>query len=324
MKKLVVGIDLGGTNIRGTLSDDDGNFMASFRESADFSSREGMVNQIIGGILSLCKSARVSLSSVAGVGIASTGPLNIKTGKLVRPTNIPFSEVNLVRPIRTRLGVQVTLLNDCTAAVLGEREFGAGKRYDNLVYITIGTGIGGGAIVDGHLLLGKDGNAVEIGHVVVDPDGRMKCGCGKAGHWEAYCSGKNIPKYVRARVDENPQIPKGSHLKRSMERGSFEAPAFFEAVRAGDPHAKSILDEISRFNAIGVADVINAYDPSLITMGGSVVLRDEDLVIDPIVKTVRDYTRNRIPRIKVSPLGDDIGLYGAVASVLHRDEILGG
>jgi glucokinase len=88
-------------------------------------------------------------------------------------------------------------LNDCAAAVLGERHFGAGKGLENLAYVTLSTGLGGGAIVDGHLLIGKDGNAVEVGHITIDPGSSLICGCGSPGHWEAYSSGSNIPNFVK-------------------------------------------------------------------------------------------------------------------------------
>ena len=312
MSRMILGIDLGGTNLRGVLSDEDGNFLATFCVKAEFSSREALLRQMVTEALSLCKSCGVGLSDITGVGVASTGPLDMERGRLFHPTNIPFSEVSIVGPLKKRLGLPVYLINDCNAAALGEKMFGAGKRHDNLVYVTIGTGIGAGAIVDGHLLLGKDGNAAEVGHFVVDPNGRLMCGCGKRGHWEAYCSGKNIPNYVSLRAQES-----------GVPFEKMDTPEIFRAAETGDKFLRGLIDEIGRFNAIGVADIVNAYDPSLVTMGGSVVLRDEELVVGPVVKGVKEFTRNRTPRIRVTPLGENVGLYGAVATVLMHEEIFG-
>jgi len=324
MEKLAAGVDLGGTYLRVVLSGEQGKFLAECKEKIDLESERAIVEQIVKTIRSLCKSKNVKVSALEGVAIASTGPLDMQKGILINPTNIPFPKVSLTRPVWNELGVPVYLLNDCTAAVLGEREFGAGKGVDDLVYVTIGTGIGGGAIVDGHLLLGKDGNAVEIGHMVVDPSGRLKCGCGKMGHWEAYCSGKNIPNFVRMRLEEMDEgMVKNSLLSKHLKGKSpmVESKHLFKAARAGDGLSLQLIEEIGVFNAIGMANVVNVYDPSLVTMGGSGVLKDRDLVMKPIEEHVRDYTRNRIPKILVTPLSEKVGLYGAVAAVLRYNHL---
>lgn len=324
MGKLVAGMDIGGTYLRGVLSDEQGKFLVEFKEKIDLKSERTIVEQIVRAIRSLCKSKNLKVSALEGIAIASTGPLDMQKGILVNPTNIPFPKVPLTGPVGKELGVPVYLLNDCTAAVLGEREFGAGKGIDDLVYVTIGTGIGGGAIVDGHLLLGKDGNAAEIGHMVVDPSGRLKCGCGKRGHWEAYCSGKNISNFVKMRLEEMDEgTVKNSLLSKHLKGKSLmiESKHLFEAARAGDELSLQLVEEIGTFNAIGIANVVNVYDPSLITMGGSGVLKDRDLVIKPIEEHVGDYARNRIPQISVTPLSEEVGLYGAVAAVLRYNHL---
>ena len=132
-------------------------------------------------------------AEISGIGVASIGPLDLKRGGIASPANLPYRFIPLVKPLEEASGSKVALMNDANAAVLGERRFGAGKEHPDLVFITLSTGIGGGAIVDGHLLIGKDGNAAEIGHMVVDSEERLTCGCGRRGHWEAYCSGRNLP-----------------------------------------------------------------------------------------------------------------------------------
>jgi glucokinase len=185
--------------------------------------------------------------------------------------------------------------------------------------VTISTGIGGGAIVNGTLLLGKDGNGHEIGHFVIDCEGRLTCGCGRRGHWEGYCSGRNIPNFVRMRFKDLPEeTVRGSLLFKRMghDLSKLVAADLFAAAKEADSLSLRLVNEIGILNAIGFANVINAYDPSLITVGGTVTLKNKRMILSPIRKHVKDYAINRVPRIMVTPLGDDVGLYGAVAAAM--------
>jgi len=313
-KKYVVGVDLGATWVRVALSDKNGKIIGKARERTDVSDEKAISNQIVRMVHSLCKKNSITIANLMGVGIASAGPLDLKEGALINPTNLPFDYVPLTKPINEKLGIPAFLANDCTAAALGEKEFGAGKKLNNIVYITIGTGIGGGAIVDGHLLLGKDGNAVEIGHLTIDCEGRLECGCGKRGHWEAYCSGRNIPNYIKMRLEEiNEELKRRSTLSKKAQLSSQD---LFEAAKMGDKISLQLVEELGVLNAIGFANVINAYDPSLITVGGTVALKNEDFVLPPIKRHVKDYTVNRLPEIVITPLGEDTGIYGGIAIVL--------
>jgi glucokinase len=313
-KKYVIGVDLGATWVRVALSDKNGKIIGKARERTDVSDEKAISNQIVRMVHSLCKKNSITIANLMGVGIASAGPLDLKEGALINPTNLPFDYVPLTKPISEKLGIPAFLANDCTAAALGEKEFGAGKKLNNIVYITIGTGIGGGAIVDGHLLLGKDGNAVEIGHLTIDCEGRLECGCGKRGHWEAYCSGRNIPNYIKMRLEEiNEELKRRSTLSKKAQLSSQD---LFEAAKMGDKISLQLVEELGVLNAIGFANVINAYDPSLITVGGTVALKNEDFVLPPIKRHVKDYTVNRLPEIVITPLGEDTGIYGGIAIVL--------
>ncbi|RLE70709.1 MAG: ROK family protein [Thermoprotei archaeon] len=310
-----VGVDIGATYTRVVLADEKGNFIDRISE-ATIKTGDGLslTYQIIRMIEQILERNDIKCQDLMGIGIGSIGPLDIKRGVIINPPNLPFKEVPLSEPLNKAFNVEVKVFNDCTAAVVGERIFGAGKGLDNVVYITISTGIGGGAYVDGHLLIGKDGNAVEIGHMVVDPQGLRKCGCGKRGHWEAYCSGANIPKYARILLNERDNLEKS--LIYEYVRGNLEdltAKMIYDAAKRDDRLALEIIEKVNIFNAIGVANVINIYDPELITLGGSVVLNNIDLVVKPIKDMIKEYAMNRIPEIKVTPLAGDVVLYGAVA-----------
>ncbi|MFB0504023.1 MAG: ROK family protein, partial [Candidatus Bathyarchaeia archaeon] len=197
--------------------------------------------------------------------------------------------------------------------------------HENLAYVTISTGIGGGVYVDGHLLMGKDRNAAEIGHFTIDYEGALLCGCGKRGHWQAYCSGKGIPNYVKLLLKEKkPEELRGCLLQEATDRDRCDitAKTLYDAAKAGDQISKDLVGKIGVLNAIGFACVVDAYDPSLIAVGGAITLNNTGLVIDPIKRHVQEHTRNRVPEIIITPLGEDIVLYGALATVFHHSGVL--
>ena len=318
-KKYLVGVDLGGTWVRIALSDCQGHFLEKVNEKLDKTRSEAVSGQLVRLVRYLCKKHRVDVATLKGVGIASAGPLDMERGTLVKPPNMPFDKIMLSEPVKEALGVPACLINDCAAAALGETTFGIARGIENFVYITISTGIGGGAIVNGTLLLGKDGNSHEVGHFVIDYRGQLTCGCGRKGHWEAYCSGRNMPNYVRMRLEEIGLKTKRSSALHVQLRGDLShlcAADLFSAARLSDRLALTLVAEIGMLNAIGFANVINAYDPSLITVGGTVALENAEAVLVPIMKHVGDYAINRVPEIKVTSLGENVGVYGAVAAAL--------
>ncbi len=315
--KFLVGVDLGGTWIRAALADRDANILEKSREAVNVSDSTAIGRQIVRSVLFLCKRRHIEPKSMIGVGVASAGPLIMKQGVLIRPTNLPFEKVLITEPVSRELGVPCFLINDCSGAALAERRFGAAKGIENFVYVTISTGIGAGAIVNDTLLHGKDGNSHEVGHFTIDYTGRLICGCGRRGHWEAYCSGKNIPNFVRMRYEEtDPETTKKSLLSRK-NLSKLTAADLFAHAKAGDSLATQLVEEIGALNAIGFGNVVSAYDPALITVGGTVVLRNSDAVLTPIKKSLPEHSSSRPPKIAVTSLGEDAVTYGAIASVLE-------
>lgn len=314
-----IGVDLGGTQVRVVLSDEDGSFLGKTVQEVNKRSARAISRQIVKLARFLCETHKIDINTVKGMGIASAGPLSQEKGELVHPPNLPFNRVPLTKPITEELDLPSFLINDCAGAALGERAFGAAKGLDNFAYITISTGIGAGVFENGTLLLGKDGNGHEIGHFVIDCEGRLVCGCGRRGHWEAYCSGRNIPNYVRMRLKDIPERTVRESLLFKRVVGDFSklvAADLFVAAKQRDDLSLKLVDEIGVLNAMGFASAINAYDPSLITVGGTVILKNKKMILSPIKKHVGDYAINRVPKIMVTPLGDDVVLYGAVAAAL--------
>ena len=312
-----VSVDVGATRIRVALFKSSGEIVQRVEASTPRENPEAPSRKIIELIDSF--KPKISMrGEILGVGIGSIGPLDLKKGMISVAPNLGLKEVPLVEPIEEKLGLPVALQNDCTAAVIGEKYFGAGKTFDNLVYVTISTGIGGGVYVDGHLLVGKDGNAAEVGHFVVDNRWNLKCGCGGIGHWEAYCSGRNLPRFAKILIEE--LKAKDSEKRYLMKRCNHDltrltAKIIYEGAEEGDPLCLRILEEVSDLNARGFASITNAYDPELISVGGAITLNHPKLVLDPIIRGIGKYLAVRAPEIKVTPLGEDIVLYGAFALI---------
>ncbi|MBS3735929.1 MAG: ROK family protein [Candidatus Bipolaricaulota bacterium] len=323
-KSFVFGVDIGATWVRVAISDPSGNIVIKDREPIDTSSNLVVSKQIEKIGRNLCQRVDREPGDLSGIGIASAGPMNRKEGKLVNPSNIPLGEVPLAGPLEKSFDTKVELINDGVSAVLAESKYGAGQEYDNLVYITISTGIGGGVIVDDHLLIGKNGNAAEVGHFTIDEEEKLKCGCGRKGHWEAYCSGSNIPDFVRTSLESIEPEARNSPLLEEKKKAfrDFQPRDLFEYAKGGDELALNIVEEIGRLNAIGFATVTEAYDPELITVGGGVALNNPELILEPIRKKITDHTQNEVPEIKITPLNEENVLYGAIARALTLSENL--
>ena len=258
---------------------------------------------------------RDKIEDIMAIGIASIGPLDIKEGRVISPANLPLKGFELLKPLVKALKKPVLVANDAVAAAWGEAHYGDGKGFNNLVYITLSTGVGCGAIVDGNLLLGKMGNAHEAGHIVVDFNSDLKCGCGGRGHWEAYAGGANllrVAKYLAEKYDVRSDL---ANLVRSGRE--IDAKIIFDYYRRGDLLAKRVVDLYIKATAAGLASIINTYDPEILIIGGSVFLNNIDVLFEPIVSSIKENIITAMPIIKPTRLGDDVGLYGALALVVY-------
>ncbi len=247
-----------------------------------------------------------------GIGVAAPGLLDANRGVIIRARNLGVENLKIVDMLEDRYNVPVFLSNDAVASVVGERFFGAGKKSKNIVYLTFSAGLECGIIENDRVLLGKDGNAHEIGHCTIDASSEVRCGCGKYGHWEAFSSGNGIPVFARHLLDTK---FKGRKSKLHGMK-TITAKDVFDYAKSGDAAAKGIVAEIGRINALGVANIVELYDPELITIGGAVALNNRSAVMGPIMSRVKGYTINRMPKITITPLGDMVTLYGAVADLL--------
>ena len=303
-------VDIGATNIRVAVGDENG-IKSKCSEATDrLNGPEGVPKQI-------ARMIRGLNPEPLAIGIGSIGPLDTRAGEIGATPNFAFKHIPVVAPLNAVFNVPVQIMNDCNAAVIGEHMYGGGTGIDNLFYVTLSTGLGGGAIVDGNPLNGKDGNAPEIGHLTLDPDSELTCGCGCRGHWEAYCSGANIPKFARVLLRD--RGVEGGLLMRMVggDLDRLNSEILFEAARRGDCNAAFVVEEIGKMNAVGFANIVNAFDSELITVGGSVALNNPDQIIEPIKRGIEKHLINRRPEIKLTQLGHDVVLYGGLAIALH-------
>jgi glucokinase len=263
---------------------------------------------------------RDKLEDIVAIGVASIGPLDIKEGRVISPANLPLKSFDLLKPLIKALKKPVLVANDAVAAVWGEAHYGDGRGYNNVVYITLSTGVGCGAIVDGNLLVGKMGNAHEAGHIVVDFNSDLRCGCGGRGHWEVYAGGANLPKVAKYLVEK---YDVRSVLADLVKHGrEIDAKIIFDYYRRGDLLAERIVDLYIKATAAGLASIINTYDPEILIMGGSVFLNNIDVLFEPIISLTRENVITTMPIIKPTRLSDDVGLYGALALVVYPPQSL--
>ena len=308
-----VGVDLGATNVRAAVADENAEILGvSKRGTPRGPTGIAVTEAVLAVTRGAFEEAGVDPEQAVAAGIGSIGPLDLAEGVVENPANLPdtIDRIPLTGPLSKLLDTdRIYLHNDTAAGVIGER-FYSDRNPDDMVYITISSGIGAGVCVDGNVLSGWDGNAGEVGHMTVDPNGEMRCGCGRDGHWEAYCSGNNIPRYAEYIYDEETV-----ETDLPIEDPDFDAIDIFE--HAGeDEFADYVIDQVNHWNTMGVANVIQAYAPLVIFIGGAVATNNPELILEPIKEKIDDMVFINVPEIQLTTLGDEVVLKGAVASAL--------
>lgn len=302
----VIAVDLGATHLRAARIARDGRIE---RGVVGDTPGEGWSGEVVTRAIASAVAAVLAGGHARAIGVASAGPLDLATGSIVGSPNMAFKTVPLVGPLAERFGLPVALVNDCRAGALGERWCGAGRGTENMVYVTFSTGIGGGAVVNGRLLLGRDGNAGEIGHLYVDSTYQIPCGCGNAGHWEGYASGSGMPRFFAAWSEERGERPS---FDASTSRG------ILGAAREGDPLALAFMDTLGEVNGRAVSDLIVAYEPEVVVFDGPIAQAHGDLILRHMTPHIDRFLP--LPEIRISPLGGRAPLLGAAAYAFGMPE----
>ncbi len=316
---LFIGIDLGGTKIGTGLVRSDGKIIArDYQLTRAAEGERAVVGRMLDGARRVMAQAGVDGTQVAAVGIGAPGPLDIRAGVVVAPPNLPgWERVPLKRLIEDELGISAFLENDANAAALGEHRFGAGRGAMHMIYVTASTGIGGGLILDGKLYHGASGGAGEIGHMTIMPNG-PRCGCGNHGCLEALASGTAIARVARERVARGDPT-----LIADLAAGDPEiitAKLVAEAADQGDEVAEEILAQAMNYLGIGMANLVNLFNPQVIVIGGGLTNIGERL-FGPVRQVIdRRAFRAAAQAVRIAPaeLGDNAGVLGAAAVAQSR------
>ena len=304
-----VGIDLGGTNTKIGVVDKEGNkiFTTTIKtESID--GYEISLNRIADILKENLKEYEIPLDKVGGVGIGVPGPV-VQTRIVKLFANFPWPEnLNLAEEFEKRIGLKVRADNDVNVITLGEMWKGAGKGHSNVLGIAIGTGIGGGIILNGQLVSGKNGTGGEIGHTKLVRDGKL-CGCGQKGCWEAYASATGLIREAQGRLIVN----KKNQLYEMTKGRELEAKDVFDAAKAGDKFSVDIVDYEAEYLAMGISNLLNTLDPEIVVLGGGVSLAG-DFLIDRVKESLKKYALpSALEGLKIvqAELGNDAGILGA-------------
>lgn len=310
-----IGVDLGGTNIVVGLVDEEGKIIKSVSRPTE---KERGVEPIFEDIFSMCNEliAEFGLNkeNLKGVGIGIPGTIDDKNGVIVYSNNIKIDNFNVRKFAEGKLDYPIRMANDADSAALGEVVAGAAKGCSDAVVITLGTGVGGGIVINGKIFSGFFPGGAEIGHHIIEADGRP-CSCGNKGCFEAYASASALILAAQKKAIEN----KDSLLNKLVEGdvSKMNAKIPFDADQAGDQAGHEVIEEYLDYLAIGIANVANIFKPEAILLGGGVCKQGENLTV-PLTERVKKlaYGKDLRSEIKIASLGNDAGLIGA--AMLNR------
>ena len=304
---MYIGIDVGGTNLKAGLVDEEGHILATARTPLDFQNAEAFAKTLAELAKDVMTQTNTELGDVEYVGIGIPGA--VQGGEVVYTANIPMKNVPLETLFRQHLDLPVLLGNDADCAAAGEFLCGAGKGSRDFVVLTLGTGIGGGLILNGKLLRGI-GCGGEVGHMVVEHGGAA-CNCGRRGCWEAYASATGLIRMAREAMESHPE----SRLHQMTQEQPLEGRTVFQAAESGDETALSVCRSFVEYLAAGVINLVNILEPEVIAIGGGVAAAPDALLLTPLREAVKNECYGRhvglYPRVVRATLGNDAGIIGA-------------
>lgn len=308
----VIGVDLGGTQLRAIRTDQTGQALAYERtETANESGPDAVIAQIETLITAVCTG--ISRADVRGIGVGAPGPIDPANGILFNPPNLlGWVDVPIKALLQERTGLPVEVGNDANVAALGEWRFGSGRDCRHFIYVTISTGIGGGVIADSRLLLGRKGIAGEVGHMTVQTDGPL-CGCGNIGCWEAVASGTALARYASTALERG----RPSLINDVAAGQAVEGWHVARAAEQGDELALMLMQREGEMIGIGLVNLLHLFAPERIALGGGVT-KSMPLLERHLRRIVQERAMPpyRDTPIALATLGDNVGVLGAAALVL--------
>jgi glucokinase len=311
---LACGIDVGGTKIAGGVVDDAGTILEELRVESPATD----VHAIEEAIEKLVTELRTR-HDIAAVGVGAAGYIDRTRSVVLFAPNLAWRDLDLKADLERQLELPVVVENDANAAAWGEFQYGAGHDVDDLLLVTVGTGVGGGVVLDGSLFRGAFGVAAEIGHMRVVPDG-IRCGCGNRGCFEMYASGTALVREARAAATAGSLLAADLIERAGGDPAGITGPLITEAAREGDTFALEHLAELGRWLGEGIASLTAVLDPAVVVIGGGVSAADE-LLLDPVRSSFAAQLTGRGHRpmleIRKAMLGNRAGLIGAADLTRH-------
>lgn len=316
----VIGVDMGGTKILAAVVNAEGKILgtAKIPTKAD-KGASVVIDRIAHCIQKAVDKSRVARESIQAVGIGAPGPLDPGTGVVIFAPNLGWTDVPLKTELENRVGIPTFVDNDVNVGTLGEHAFGAGRGVSTLVGIFVGTGIGGGIIMNGELFHGASKTAGEIGHIIVKAGG-PRCGCGTRGCLEALASRTAITRQLQRAI-----VKKGKKsILPALTGGDLKlirSGALAKALRSNDKLTVKVFKKATKYLGIGIASIVNFLNPEMIVLGGGVVEALDDSFLDAIADVVEAYALpNTLSGVQIvkAQLGDDAGILGASALARQR------
>lgn len=312
-----IGIDLGGTNIAVGIVDSDYKLVAKGSVPTN-AQRDG--KEIIKDMADLCAKlvadANLTFDDIEYAGIAAPGSIDPVNGVVVYANNLPFSNFAIADILKSYIPLKkVYLENDANAAALGEAVAGAARGVKHAIMITLGTGVGGGIIIDGKIYSGFNYAGGELGHMVIEKDGRQ-CSCGRRGCWEAYSSATGLINMTKEKIDEYNKAGKSTCMVgMAAQDGKVSGKTAFSAMKEGDVAGKEVVDMYISYLGCGLSNMINIFQPEILVIGGGICNEKENLT-DPLNAYINGETyggtsSRKGTQLKIAELGNDAGIIGA-------------
>ncbi len=314
--KYYVGIDLGGTNIVAGVVNEKYEIISKAKTPTNRPrSAEDICKDMARLALEAIESAGLKLSDIESIGVGAPGSVNSDTGIISYSNNLDFHDAHVAEYIKEVIDLPVYVENDANAAAYGEFVAGSAKGTKDAVCITLGTGVGGGIIIDGKIYSGFNYAGAELGHTVIEVDG-PQCSCGRKGCFEVFSSATGLIRMTKEAMDANPDSKMhemmGDHVSGRLA---------FDAMRAGDEAAKGVVDKYIKYLAIGIANAINIFQPEVLCIGGGVCNEGDALLIplkEYISKEIYTSSSDKNTEVIIASLGNDAGIIGAAFLGLQK------
>lgn len=307
---MYIGIDLGGTNIKAGVVDEKGNILHkdSIPTHAERPAEE-IVKDMAMLAIKVVKDAGFEMKDMKSVGIASPGTPDSENGVLVYANNLPFLNMPMRAVMQQYIDLPIYLDNDANCAGLAEAKVGAGKGKNDVVTITLGTGVGGGVVIDGKIYNGFNNAASEIGHMVIVVDGEQ-CTCGRKGCFECYASATGLVRQTKEAMDK---APDSIMHELAKEYGKVSAKTAFQAAKKGDKAGLEVVEQYIKYLGVGISNIINIFMPEMVCIGGG-VCNEGDYLLNPLREFVKKNTYSRTKaqtEVTIAEMGNDAGIIGA-------------